>query len=99
VFRIVQEALANVRKHAQAITVSVACERGDGWCRLRVADDGVGFDLARLGDSSGMHVGTAIIRERAARLRGHVTIESQPGHGTTVTISIPLPLDEQRSTP
>lgn len=99
VFRIVQEALANVRKHAQANTVSIACERSDGWCRVRIKDDGVGFALARLGDDSGMHVGTSIIRERAARLRGQVMIESQPGHGTTVTVSIPLPLDEQRRTP
>lgn len=99
VFRIVQEALANVRKHAQANTVSIACERNDGWCRVRIIDDGVGFALARLGDDSGMHVGTSIIRERAARLRGQVMIESQPGHGTTVTVSIPLPLDEQRRTP
>jgi two-component system nitrate/nitrite sensor histidine kinase NarX len=99
VFRMIQEALANVRKHARANTVSVACERGDGWCRVRVKDDGVGFDLARLSDSSGMHVGTALIRERAARLQGQVIIESQPGHGTTVTISIPLSPDEQRRTP
>ena len=96
VLRIVQEALANVRKHARANTVSVTCERGDGWCRVRVKDDGVGFDPARLSDATGMHVGTSIIRERVARLRGQVTIESQPEHGTTVTISIPLPLDEQR---
>ncbi|MEW6681345.1 MAG: GAF domain-containing protein [Nitrospirota bacterium] len=99
VFRIIQEALANVRKHAQANTVSIACERGEGWCRVHVKDDGIGFDLVRLGDASGMHVGTSIIRERAARLRGQVIIESQPGQGTTVTISIPLPLDEQRRTP
>jgi two-component system nitrate/nitrite sensor histidine kinase NarX len=98
VFRIIQEALANVRKHAQANAVSIACERGDGYCRVRVKDDGVGFDLARLGDASGMHVGTSIIRERAARLRGEVIIESQPGEGTTVTISVPVALDEQRRT-
>ncbi len=99
VFRIVQEALANVRKHAQATTVRVACERADGWFTVWVKDDGAGFDLARLGDASGMHVGTAIIRERATRLHGRVTIESQPGYGTTLTISIPLPLAEQRRTP
>jgi two-component system nitrate/nitrite sensor histidine kinase NarX len=99
VFRIVQEALANVRKHARASSVIVTCERADGWCRMRVTDDGAGFDLSCLGDSGGMHVGTSIIRERAARLRGRVTIESQPGHGTTVTIAVPLALDEERSTP
>jgi two-component system nitrate/nitrite sensor histidine kinase NarX len=95
-FRIIQEALANVRKHAQAASVRIRCERGDRWCRVHVTDDGIGFDLARLGDASGMHVGTSIIRERAARLRGHVVIDSQPGQGTTVTISVPVSLDEQR---
>lgn len=96
VFRIIQEALANVRKHAGAATVRVTCERGDGWCTVHVKDDGVGFDLARLGDASGRHVGTSIIRERAARLRGRVVIESHPGQGTTVSVSVPLDLDEQR---
>ncbi len=99
VFRIIQEALANVRKHAKAATVQITCERGDGWCRVHVRDDGVGFALAALGDLGGTHVGTSIIRERAARLRGHVVIESQPGEGTTVTISIPVSIDEQRRTP
>lgn len=97
VFRIVQEALANVRKHAGATAVTVACERADGWCRVRVSDNGAGFDPARLEDSGGLHAGTAIIRERAARLRGRVTIDSQPGHGTTVTVAVPVAPDDERS--
>ncbi|MFZ5863824.1 MAG: GAF domain-containing protein [Nitrospirota bacterium] len=99
VFRIAQEALANVRKHACASSVVVSCERADGWWRLRVTDDGTGFDPSRADDSSGQHIGTSIMRERAARLRGHVAIESQPGRGTTVTVSVPLMRDEERSTP
>lgn len=93
VFRIVQEALANVRKHARASEVRITCKRRNGWCEVRVADNGVGFDPSRLGDQSGLHVGTSIIRERAARLRGQVTIDSRPGHGTAVTIAIPLHVD------
>jgi two-component system nitrate/nitrite sensor histidine kinase NarX len=63
---------------------------------VHVKDDGIGFDLARLGDASGRHVGTSIIRERAARVRGRVVIESHPGQGTTVSVSVPMGLDEER---
>jgi two-component system nitrate/nitrite sensor histidine kinase NarX len=98
VLRIVQEALANVRKHARATTVRIACDRADGWCRVRVTDNGVGLAVARPGDPGGLHAGTSIIRERAARLHGHVTIESQAGQGTTVTVAVPAArADERRS--
>jgi two-component system nitrate/nitrite sensor histidine kinase NarX len=97
VFRIIQEALANVRKHAGASNIWIACEHRDGRFLLRVTDDGVGFDPARVDGSSGLHVGTSMIRERAARLRGHVTIDSQPGRGATVSVSVPCPLAEERT--
>ncbi|MFZ5875654.1 MAG: GAF domain-containing protein [Nitrospirota bacterium] len=97
VFRIIQEALANVRKHAGASTVRIACDGGDGRCVVRVSDDGVGFDPARVNESGGLHVGTSIIHERAAKLRGRLTIDSQPGRGTTVSVSIPLSVAEERS--
>jgi two-component system nitrate/nitrite sensor histidine kinase NarX len=97
VFRIIQEALANVRKHAAASKVRIACERGDGQCMVRVTDDGVGFDPATVHDSNGLHVGTSLIRERAAKLRGRLTIDSQPGRGTTVSLSVPLSFAEERS--
>jgi two-component system nitrate/nitrite sensor histidine kinase NarX len=97
VFRIIQEALANVRKHAGASNVWIACERRDGRFLLRVTDDGVGFDPARVDDAGGLHVGTSMIRERAARLSGHVVIESQPGRGTTVSVSVPCPLADERT--
>jgi two-component system nitrate/nitrite sensor histidine kinase NarX len=97
VFRIIQEALANVRKHAGATVVTVTCERAEGWCRVRVADNGTGFDPARLDDGGGLHAGTSIIRERAARLQGHVAIESQPGQGTVVTVAVPLLPVHERS--
>jgi two-component system nitrate/nitrite sensor histidine kinase NarX len=97
VFRIIQEALANVRKHSGASQVTIACEAGDGRCVVRVTDDGVGFDPAAVIDSSGLHVGTSLIRERAERLRGRLTIDSQPGRGTTVTVAVPLSFAEERS--
>jgi two-component system nitrate/nitrite sensor histidine kinase NarX len=96
-FRIIQEALANVRKHAGASTVRIVCEGGDGRCVVRVTDDGVGFDPALVEDTGGLHVGTSIIRERAAKLRGRLTIDSQPGRGTTVSVSVPLSVAEERS--
>jgi len=97
VFRIIQESLANVRKHAGASTVRIACEGGDGRCVVSVTDDGVGFDPARVEHSGGLHVGTSLIRERAAKLRGRLTIDSQPGRGTTVSVSVPLSVAEERS--
>lgn len=99
IFRILQEALANVRKHAGASSVRITWERGDGQCVVRVTDDGVGFDPSRLADLGGGHVGTTMIRERAARLHGRLTIDSHPGRGTTVTVSVPCPLAEERTLP
>jgi PAS domain S-box-containing protein len=88
-FRIVQESLANVAKHAQArrVDVRVACEAGH--LVMHVRDDGVGFDpqAARKPDSLGL-MG---VRERAQLLQGSVQIEASPGAGTCVRVTIPLP--------
>lgn len=97
VFRIIQEALANVQKHARASTVWVTCERRNDRCLLSVRDDGDGFDVAAVRDSGGFHVGTSLIRERAARIHGPLTIDSHPGVGTTVSVSVPFPFAEERS--
>jgi PAS domain S-box-containing protein len=88
-FRIVQESLVNVAKHAQArrVDVRVACEAGH--LVMHVRDDGVGFDpqAARKPDSLGL-MG---VRERAQLLQGSVQIEASPGAGTCVRVTIPLP--------
>ncbi len=88
-FRIVQESLANVAKHAQAhrVDVRVACEAG--YLVMHVRDDGVGFDphAARKPDSLGL-MG---VRERAQLLEGSVQIDASPGAGTCVRVTIPLP--------
>lgn len=87
-FRILQEALTNVMRHAQAHTVELQLSvEGDELC-LRIGDDGVGFDpsAARQGASFGV-VG---MRERVLMLGGTLHIDSQPGEGTTLWVRIPL---------
>jgi signal transduction histidine kinase len=90
-FRITQESLTNVLRHARATqaVVELACDNGQA--RLRVSDDGVGFDPAAVleGDTqSGW--GLAGISERVQLAGGDCQIESAPGEGTTVSIEIPL---------
>jgi len=86
VLHVVQEALSNVRKHAGASHVSLDVHKGEQW-RFVVRDNGSGFDTAqRHGET---HVGTKIMRERAERIGATVLIESLPGQGTTVTLTLP----------
>jgi two-component sensor histidine kinase len=86
-FRIAQEALANVARHARARNVRVGLGKGqDAWAVLEVEDDGQGFDVE--GAASGM--GLRNLRERAESLEGVLQIASVPGTGTKVTVWIPL---------
>ena len=92
-YRITQEALTNVLKHAAAKTVSlvVRCELGgSSSVHLTVEDDGRGFDSDVRLHEPGNGLGLLDIRERAAILNGTVTIESRVGSGTTVHVCIPL---------
>jgi PAS domain S-box-containing protein len=88
VFRIIQESLANVAKHARASRAEVAIEEGDGEVMISVRDDGLGFSIddPRKPDSFGL-VG---LRERAYLLGGEATIISAPGQGTNVEVRLPL---------
>jgi two-component system nitrate/nitrite sensor histidine kinase NarX len=86
VFHIVQEALANIHKHASAQKVRVALEHRHERCRITVEDNGVGMDTAA---SPPMHFGLSIMRERAQRLRGDIEYVSRPGAGTTVILEFP----------
>ncbi|HET6847083.1 MAG TPA: sensor histidine kinase [Anaerolineales bacterium] len=91
-FRIVQEALNNVIRHAEAARVDVALEYADDSVRVVVRDDGRGFDIERLKQPSASHrqpLGLAGMQERAALLGGHVTIRSRPGEGTLIEASLP----------
>jgi signal transduction histidine kinase len=93
-YRIVQEALTNVIRHAQAETASIFIERHNHAVRAIIEDDGQGFDPAQVSSSDG-HLGLYGIRERAELLGGRLTIESEPGHGTSLFIEIPLPSKEE----
>jgi signal transduction histidine kinase len=88
VFRIVQEAINNAMKHADARNLSVTIERDITCVRLAIRDDGRGFDH---GDASLRRgLGLLSIGERAGILGGHLEIESRPGGGTCVSIEIPI---------
>jgi signal transduction histidine kinase len=87
-FRIIQEAVNNVLRHAQAQHVFVALTRDADQVKLRVADDGQGFDTQL--PRSGRHVGLWSMRERVEQLGGQFEVHSAPGQGTSVTTVVPL---------
>lgn len=85
-FRIAQEALNNVAKHSQATSASVSLSFSSGQVRLRVEDDGVGFDISQCRAGLGLEH----MRGRAESLGGQLAVESVPGKGTKITVEIPL---------
>lgn len=87
-YRLAQEALTNVRKHARATSASVLLEQDDGGYRLRVSDNGVGFHVEETVPVPG-HLGLAAMRERAELAGGWLRIDSTAGAGTTVECWIP----------
>ncbi|UUZ76094.1 PAS domain-containing sensor histidine kinase [Polaromonas sp. P1(28)-13] len=88
VFRIVQESLANVAKHAQASQAEVKIERTPDAVMLRVRDNGLGFSLAAPRKPNSL--GLMGLRERAHLLKGRIDIDSQPGQGTCIDVRIPV---------
>jgi two-component system, chemotaxis family, CheB/CheR fusion protein len=90
-YRIVQEGMNNVAKHASAKNVSVSIERRGGYVLCIVEDDGAGFDLDALNQQGDpRRIGIAGMRERVAIVGGELTIESDPGHGTTLRVKLPI---------
>ena len=91
-FRIVQESLTNMRKHAQARRVRVKLSRGWDEVHLEIRDDGCGFDPTAASASSGPgeRVGLAGMQERVSLLDGRIDINSQLGVGTSIEATIPL---------
>jgi signal transduction histidine kinase len=87
-YRIVQEALTNVARHARARLISVLVERRQKEIVAVIEDDGQGFDLQRVHRDG--HLGLLGIRERAELLGGSLTIESSPGQGASLFIRLPL---------
>lgn len=90
VLRIVQEALCNIRKHAQAQTVRVILhkDRHEGRSWVLVEDDGVGLARPET-HAPGEHLGLSIMEDRARRIGGQLKIESEPGEGTRVLLTLP----------
>jgi signal transduction histidine kinase len=88
--RIAQEAATNAVKHGQAARIDIALTFTNHEVRLRVTDDGRGFDVERDGTKPG-HFGLIGIRERVQKLGGHCTLHSQPGAGATLEATVPLP--------
>ena len=93
-YQVVRELLNNVVKHSQARNAHVMIDREDGHFRLKVTDDGIGFDPQTLGaptEEGGF--GLYSIRERLTAVDGSIRIESSPGSGTVVTAILPAALD------
>ncbi|HEY8182119.1 MAG TPA: GAF domain-containing sensor histidine kinase [Thermoanaerobaculia bacterium] len=88
--RIIQESLANVRKHARATTATVDVRRRDGQLEVTVADDGIGFTPGARVRSDFPQFGLSTMQERAATIGGQLNVESIPGRGTTVHLRMPL---------
>ncbi|HUI69804.1 MAG TPA: PAS domain S-box protein [Spirochaetia bacterium] len=88
VFRIFQEALTNVARHAKATSVGVSLQARSGRLRMRVTDNGVGIENRQVVAASSY--GIMGIRERAQSLGGQVSIRGVPGRGTTLELDIPL---------
>jgi len=92
VYRIAQEALNNISKHAKATYANLLIEHQDGTLTLIIEDNGVGFEPSDLLDRKNGHghMGLIGMRERAALVQGSLEIESEPGRGTTIFVRIPL---------
>lgn len=93
IIRIIQEALINVRKHAQVSEVLIRIERQADRLYISVEDSGQGFDVAQtdvVGQNGKSGLGLEIMRERAERIGGRVRISSEPGQGTKIGLWIPI---------
>ena len=90
-FRILQESLTNITKHAMAQQVSIKISQQDNIVQLCIADDGIGFDSnMKQADMTDMTFGLIGIKERTSMLQGECEIFSNPGKGTTIKVRIPL---------
>jgi signal transduction histidine kinase len=88
--RILQEALTNVRKHANARSVRIGFVLEDGWARVTVQDDGRGFDPEVSSSAIEVHVGLRVMCERAEEVGGSLHMQSASGHGTQLIVRVPM---------
>ncbi|HEX2954781.1 MAG TPA: ATP-binding protein [Bacillota bacterium] len=98
IFRIAQEALQNSLKHAKATDIRLILTYGPDRFRLSVHDNGIGFDQSLFGKekTDGSGFGLLAIADRAQSIGGTLQIETQPGHGTVVTLEYPIILKRSR---
>ncbi len=89
-FRVAQEALANVAKHAKATRVGLTVTYLDDMVLLDVRDDGVGFDSTADAGANGHSFGLSGMRQRLRRVGGSLEVESGPGDGTAISASVPM---------
>ena len=87
--RIIQEALANARKHAQARGVRVTLTAQDSCAQVVIEDDGQGFEPAEVLSGNAQKFGLRFMQERAEAVGGRVSIQSANGHGTRVVVQVP----------
>jgi PAS domain S-box-containing protein len=87
-YRIAQEALLNMAKHARATAAAVTLSFEDGALRLTIIDNGAGFDAAAQETNPG--IGMVSMRERTRLIDGRLTVDSEPGEGTRVQVDVPL---------
>jgi signal transduction histidine kinase len=95
-YRIAQEALTNVVKHAQAKHVAVRLAIADGRLRLRIDDDGRGFETSQLPSDRRAGLGLASMRERVEHLRGEMDVRSVLGQGCRLSFSCPIEVSDAR---
>ena len=89
IFRVVQEALQNIRKHSRATAVRMGLGWADGALVVTIEDNGVGFDPERAGQGTARHFGLLTMRERAEVVGATLDVASSPGRGTRVELKLP----------
>jgi len=89
-FRVIQEALSNVRKHASAEEITISLSSTPTHLEVKIQDDGRGFDSRSLPNQKHPRMGLEIMKERMAHLQGELRLESQPGAGTTLRATLSL---------
>ncbi len=100
IFYIIEEAVGNARKHAQASVINVSVQRHENMVLVNIADNGVGFDVSAVSNNYERRgsLGMVNLHERTDVLGGKLTIDSAVGKGTTITVAVPLKEDLLKST-
>jgi two-component system nitrate/nitrite sensor histidine kinase NarX len=95
VLRILQECMANIRKHSEAEGVRVLLSYRDGEFGVLIEDDGIGFDEALVVSRHGQHLGLNILRDRARQIDAQLDIESEPDDGTRIHLQFSVEAQAQ----